>query len=270
MKSINKLGLSVQFFLAALLIFAFTQGVWVGLLNLNLKTNPQFPWFFLAMGLILFALWKYLNGDLWPGNNPTKRRNYLRARLVPKSTFFWATMTGVFSIGALAGLWIILSQIFRLPGNITLQNIANVPSISIIAALIMGALVSALAEEFAFRGYLQVTLERNFGGLTAVLVQAILISPLHGVTQGFTWPILLWYFLADLIFGTMAYLTDSILPGIIIHSAGLLFFFTVIWPHAARITAAAPNTLILAITCLFVLFSILGFVKLRKLHNPVS
>jgi len=33
-----------------------------------------------------------------------------------------------------------------------------------------------------------------------------------------------------MMFGVMAYLTDSILPGIVIHGVGLLIFFVLVWP----------------------------------------
>jgi len=48
------------------------------------------------------------------------------------------------------------------------------------------------------------------------------------------WPILLWYFVVDVMFGAMVYFTKSILPGIAVHSIGLLIFFTLVWPFDAQ------------------------------------
>ena len=42
------------------------------------------------------------------------------------------------------------------------------------------------------------------------------------------WPTLLWYFFAHVMFGVLAYLTNSILPGIVIHGMGLLIFFVLV------------------------------------------
>lgn len=50
------------------------------------------------------------------------------------------------------------------------------------------------------------------------------------MTQGFVWPTLAWYFLADLLFGALSLLTRSILPGIAVHAIGLLAFFSLVWP----------------------------------------
>ena len=41
------------------------------------------------------------------------------------------------------------------------------------------------------------------------------------------------YFLAGLGFGTIAYLTNSILPSIAVHIFGDLVFFTLVWPNDA-------------------------------------
>ena len=46
------------------------------------------------------------------------------------------------------------------------------------------------------------------------------------------WPTFLFYLCVDITFGTMAYLTRSIWPGIVVHAVGLLVFFTLVWPQA--------------------------------------
>ena len=55
----------------------------------------------------------------------------------------------------------------------------------------------------------------------------------HGPTQGFAWSKLLFYFLVGVVFGTIAYLTNSVLPALPVHMAGDLLFFTLIWPADA-------------------------------------
>ena len=67
----------------------------------------------------------------------------------------------------------------------------------------------------------------------AIMIAALAIAPGHGLTQGFVWPTLLFYLLVDVTFGVSAHLTDSILPGMVVHSVGILIFFVFIWPHDA-------------------------------------
>ena len=101
----------------------------------------------------------------------------------------------------------------------------------VVAVLAMASLVSSLAEEAGFRGYFQVALESHLRGPAAVLIAAVLIAPAHGLTQGFLWPTVLFYFLVDTMLGTSAYLTKSTLPGVVVHAIGLLIFFGLVWPQ---------------------------------------
>jgi hypothetical protein len=51
--------------------------------------------------------------------------------------------------------------------------------------------------------------------------------------HGWFWPKLLVYFMADLAFGAIAYLTNSILASIPVHIAADGVFFALVWPHDA-------------------------------------
>jgi hypothetical protein len=44
-------------------------------------------------------------------------------------------------------------------------------------------------------------------------------------------PKLLFYFLTGATFSVLAYLTNSIMPSILVHSLGLLSFFTLVFPN---------------------------------------
>lgn len=56
------------------------------------------------------------------------------------------------------------------------------------------------------------------------------MAPEHALTPGFVWPTLVLYEFVDVMLGTTAYLEQSILPGIVTHTIGLLVFFTLVWP----------------------------------------
>ena len=73
----------------------------------------------------------------------------------------------------------------------------------------MASLVGAVTEELGLRGYMLTRLESSVGGWAAVVVIALVIVPGHGSTQGFTWPTLVWYFVADVMFGALALLTST-------------------------------------------------------------
>lgn len=215
----------------AFLILAFGQGVWAALFITNLKTSPGVPWAVAAMALVLWLMWQYLGGKWWPRSTSEARHLCLRARRVSRQAFVWALLAGVLSIVALTGYWIVMFQLVKMPGNV-LPDMSKYPLLTIVLIGVMASLVSPLTEEAGFRGYCQVILEREFRGPAAVVISSVLFALAH-FTQGFFWPKLLVYFLAGLVFGVTAWLTNSILPGIPVHILADMTFFALVWPHDA-------------------------------------
>jgi membrane protease YdiL (CAAX protease family) len=215
----------------AFVILAFGQGVWAALFISNLKTSPQIPWAVVVMAVVLWVMWKYLGGKWWPRSTSEARHRYLRARCVSGRAFVWAMLAGALSIVALSGYWIVMFQLVKMPAN-ALPDMSSYPLLTIVLMRVMASLVSPLTEEAGFRGYCQAILEREFRGPAAVVISSVLFALAH-FTQGFFWPKLLVYFLAGLVFGVTAYLTNSILPGIPVHILADMTFFALVWPHDA-------------------------------------
>ncbi len=220
----------VSFGILALFISLLPSSIWSALLVANLRTTPAIPWAVIIMAVILWRTWKYLGGEGWPRNTSEARHSYLRANPVSGQVFAWAVLAGLLSIMALVGFWIVLFQLVKAPGN-ALPDFSAYPLLTVVLVLLMAPLVGALAEEAGFRGYFLVALQRELGGPAAIVIAALVISPGHALTQGFVWTTMLFYFFVDVMFGVLAYLTNSILPGIVVHSIGLLTFFTLVWPY---------------------------------------
>ncbi|HYL36718.1 MAG TPA: type II CAAX endopeptidase family protein [Bryobacteraceae bacterium] len=204
-------------------------GIWGGLYMLNLKTGPSVPWAVIPMAAVLWLMWQYLNGKGWPRSSSEARRTLMRARRVPARTFGWAFFAGALAIVALAGYWIVLFQLVKMPGNV-LPNPSDYPLLTMALFMIMGSLVSPFSEEAGLRGYCQSMLEREFRGPIAVVISSVFFAFGH-YNHGLLWPKLTVYFLAGLAFGAIAYLTKSILPGIPVHMLGDLTFFALVWPY---------------------------------------
>jgi len=215
----------------AAMIAVVAGGVWSGLLLANLQTNPKVPWSVAAMAILLWTAWMYLGGHGWPPSTSNARREHLRAYRRPWRVFAWAGVAGGLAVASLAGLWIVLFQLVRMPRN-ALPDFSAYPRLTILLMILMGSIVAPLMEEAAFRGYFQVTLERSVRSPVLVVgISSLLFALVHGPTQGFLWPKLLFYFLVGITFGAIAYLTKSILPAIPVHCVGLFVFFMWIWPH---------------------------------------
>lgn len=219
----------VLFGILALVLTVTIGGIWTALLAANLATSPAIPWAAAVMALLLVLLWRYLAGAGWPRHTSDSRRHLLCANRLPGRVFAWAMLAGLLAIVALAGLWPVLFQLANVPAR-SLPDFSKYPLISMALVLLMASLVSSLAEEAAFRGYFLSLLERRLSRPMAVLIVALAIAPGHALTQGFVWPTLLFYLFVDLMLGALASLTSSILPGIVVHSLGLLVFFTLVWP----------------------------------------
>jgi membrane protease YdiL (CAAX protease family) len=221
----------VWFVILASSISAFGAGIWTALIVTNLMTSPAIPWAILVMAFVLWLMWQYLGGRWWPRSNSDARRSYLRANRVSGTVFTWAVVAGVLSLVALAGYWIVLVELTGVGGNPTIPSYSQYPPLIVLLGLLMGSLVSPITEEAAFRGYGQVTLERVFPAGVAIALASILFALWHGPTQGFAWSKLLFYFVVGVVFGTTAYLTNSILPALPVHILGDLTFFFLIWPY---------------------------------------
>ena len=147
-----------------LLAFAITilaGGIWSGLVVANLQSTPAVPWSVPVMALLLWLAWSYLGGKGWPRSTSEARRRYLRAKRKSGPTYLWAWFAGVLSVVALAGYWIVLFQLVKMPPN-ALSDVSRYPRMTVILMIMMGSFVAPLMEEAGFRGYFQVALEREF------------------------------------------------------------------------------------------------------------
>lgn len=253
----------------AFVVTAVVGGVWTGLLAINLATSPAVPWAVVVMAGILWLLWRYLGGAWRPRSTADARRRYLRARRVPGSLFAGAVAAGLLAIVALAGLWFALARLAHLPSR-ALPDYSHYPPVTVILALIMASLVGAITEEALFRGYFQGILEGWIGAGGAIVITMLVMSPEHSLTQGFVWSVVLFYFAVDIMLGAVAYLNQSILPGIVIHALGLLVFFFLVWPGdvvrqvVGRGSADTWLWIHVAQTVIFAAVAILAFVLLAR------
>ncbi len=133
-------------------IIVFGAGAWAALVTSNLTTSPAIPWAVPTMALILWAMWQYLGGKWWPRSTSETRHRYMRAGPVSRDVFVWALLAGMPSILALAGFWIVMFHLVKMPGN-ALPDFSKYPPLTVALMIAMGSLAAPLTEEPAFRGY---------------------------------------------------------------------------------------------------------------------
>ena len=231
------------FALACLVMTLLPGGLWSALLAANLKTGIALPWAVPVAAILLWLGWRYAGGHWPPDHTAPARRRYRRANPISGAVWSAALLANGFALLAFCGLWIVLFQLAKAPGNVAI-DFSHYSIVTVLLIVTTGAVIGAVSEEVGIRGYLQVALERTFVAPLAIFLTALALMPGHALTQGFVWSTLLFYILVDLAYGVTAFLTGSIYPGVVAHSVGLLVFFLEIWPHDAGrslVSASGPD-----------------------------
>jgi membrane protease YdiL (CAAX protease family) len=149
---------------------------------------------------------------------------------MPRRVLLTALTAGAFAMIALAGYWTVCASFVRMPGSV-LPDLSSYPWWTAAPAVVMGALISPLCEQAGLFGYWQAALEHEFASPTAVLLAAMTFAVLpHPPAEAAAWVKLPFFFFAGLTFSLMARDTQSIVPALVIHVAGLLMFFVFVWP----------------------------------------
>jgi membrane protease YdiL (CAAX protease family) len=191
----------------------------------NLKFLPNIPWGVPLMALYLWFFWRYLRGIGPPDSTKEQRRTDLRANPLSLKVWAWSLIAGGHGVAALVIALRMINRIFPLPQQDASQ-LAGVPEVTVVPWLLMAALVAGVVEESAFRGYMQRPIERRFGLVVAILITGTMFALVHLDFTPVLWP---YYVAVAAIYGTVAYLTNSILPAIVLHTAGNIYSNFTLW-----------------------------------------
>jgi membrane protease YdiL (CAAX protease family) len=192
---------------------------WAFLVSLNIKYLPVVPWAILPTAIYLYLYWQFAQGKSWPLSTAGIRKIFCRAN--PLSADIWgaAILAGVLGLGALLAFQNLLSRIVNLPQQQT-ADLSNVPMHTVFFLVIMSAIVAGLTEETSFRGYMQGPVERKYGPVVAILVTGSLFGLVHFSHPETTLALMPFYIGVAAVYGTLAYITNSIFPGMLLHAGG--------------------------------------------------
>jgi membrane protease YdiL (CAAX protease family) len=196
---------------------------WAIMAPVNARIRPDLPWAAIATAAFLAVYVAWLHGAGGPARWRETRHHRLRLWRPTRSTWTRAGLapTGVLvlMLTLLYVLWIGFARHQPPP------DLGAYPTTAYrVSIVVMGAIVSGVVEEVAFRGYLQSGLERHGAG-AAILVTSVVFALFHGVHG---WHALLLLgpglFVASVLYGILAYHTGSIVPGMVVHVLGDLAF----------------------------------------------
>ncbi|HEX7051207.1 MAG TPA: CPBP family intramembrane glutamic endopeptidase [Longimicrobiales bacterium] len=193
----------------------------------NLRYHAGVPWAVPLVAVYLWFFWRYLNGAGPPDATAAERRTSLRATRIPGHVWAWALLAGGLGIIALVLALRVANRLVVLPPQ-RLPDLAQVPPVTVLALLLMAAPVAGVVEEAAFRGYMQGPLERRYGIAVAILITGTMFAVSHLDFTLILWP---YYVAVAAIYGTVTYLTDSILPAVVLHTGGNVYSNLDLWLH---------------------------------------
>jgi membrane protease YdiL (CAAX protease family) len=116
-------------------------------------------------------------------------------------------------------MYLVAIQFVDLPPDAFRPRRAGTLSLGLVVPLlIMNAIVAGVAEEAAYRGYMQGMLERHFKAALAIAVVTVVFTALHLLGGVKTLPLGLPVSAASILFGVLTTLTRSILPAVVVHA----------------------------------------------------
>ena len=201
-----------------------------GLYALNLRRGSAVPWAILPMLLYLWAYWGFIGGRWGAANDAANRRASLRANPLTPAVWGASLVAGGLGFGALIALLALAARLVRLPASGPMVTPADMPVLTAVLLLVMQSVVAGVSEEAAFRGYMQSPIERRYGVAVAVLASGVTFGALHfGNHPGDVLLMLPYYVAVSAVYGGLTWAADSILPAVVLHSAGDVAVLTRWW-----------------------------------------
>ena len=216
------LPLVIRACLVGLLVAAVGELPWVLLGQINVRISPSIPWAVVAMGLWLFAYWKYMSGSGWPLTTRASRVECFRSPRISKQTWQWALIGGGLAVLSLIALELLALCLVQAPMGQSAPGPA-IPLYSLLPFAVMSAVASAIPEEIGFRGTMQVPLERGNHPAFAIGFVAVVFGMVH-MSHGPS-VFLLFDFGFGLVYGALAFYANSLLPGVVLHCGFNLVLF---------------------------------------------
>jgi membrane protease YdiL (CAAX protease family) len=229
---------------AGVTIIVVGEAVWMGLLANYTRHPTPFPWFVVAMAVFLAAAGAWLKWGRWPHAGAAARREGARLNAVPLKMFALSLIAGWSSFFAGAGAYVAYRMQSGLGGEVPM-TLPPGSKLAIIAGLAMAAIVAGTIEEVAVRGFMQSRLEKAYGLVPAILVSGFVWALFHTNHSYFdtsVGDIAVWFgifFTVSTILGRIANLTNSVLPGIVVHAGFDASYFVsagILQPKIAPLT----------------------------------
>jgi membrane protease YdiL (CAAX protease family) len=235
----------------------------------NLHFWPHVPWAISVTIVYLLLVTIYLGGRGWPASTRELRRRHLRAHMPAPRASIWSLLAGG---AAIAALWFVFASVGGFEGQVTPGREATLGRTLLLASIVVSAAVTAIGEEAGLRGFMQAPLEARLGPGPAIAATTIAFVVIHA---GRGIPRLLYmspfYVATGIVYGLLAYLTQSILPSLVLHFLGDTVVFAL---RSSLIRSPALDTrpssgFCIAAAVLAIGVSVVAFKQLASITAPI-
>ena len=194
------------------------------------------PWSIGTMAIVLWVYLRYVSGSWWPKATTESRRARFRATKLPMRVWKWSLIAALLAAVLLESSLVVTFRIIEFPAEAwTLAyDFADAPIWQVWLFILMAALVAGITEEVGFRGYMQVPLEGRYGPAVGITIVSIVFVVLH-LNQAWAGGggILIMLFGISAVWGVLARVSGSLIPGIISHTAADIVNFSYWWTDLA-------------------------------------
>lgn len=215
----NRLPVVVRAVLGGFILSAAGTAPWAILVSANFRYRSDVPWAVAPAALYLWAFWRFASGAGWPKSTAEARRILCRANSPPAEVWGMALIAGVLGLTAVVLLQGVMARLVTLPQQHNVGAL-HFPFVSLLSWVLMGSMVAGVVEETSFRGYMQGPIERRHGPFGAILLTGFLFGLAHFTHPEVGLSLMPYYMAVAAVYGTLAYLTNSIFPGMVLHAGG--------------------------------------------------
>jgi membrane protease YdiL (CAAX protease family) len=184
----------------------------------NLKFGKTLPWAVVPMSAYLWIYWRFI------------RHPNLRANALSGDVWVASILSGLLGFGALLAFVAVMARLVALPLSAPITTPPDMPSLTAFLLLTMSSVVAGVAEEAAFRGYMQTPIERRYGLAPAILVNGTMFGLLHFPNHPDAVLTMLPYYMAvAAVYGGLTWAANSILPALVLHAGGDVWSLGRLW-----------------------------------------
>lgn len=203
---------------------------WGVLASANQRFGTTAPCAVPLMALYIWIYWRVIGGSWGPRGSEATLRGNLRANRVSGGVWVPALLAGLLGFATLLALLTVMARLVSLPASAPITMPAGMPFMTSFLLLVMASIVAGVTEEAAFRGYMQGPIERRFGLAVAILVNGTMFGLLHFPNHpGDVLTMLPYYIAVSAVYGGLTWAVNSILPALVLHSAGDVWSLGRLW-----------------------------------------